>query len=82
VFILVFWPKVDKKMQNKKITEQAEIVLNILGKVREHKTKNNLAMNAELESFELDFKPEKFIADWLLDLQKVTGVKKFLYLKK
>ena len=75
------WPKVDKKLQDDKIQEQAKIILGILTKVREYKTKNSLAMNSEVAEFIVSFKQEKFIDNWLEDLQKVTGVKKFIFKK-
>ena len=74
------WPKENKKLQDKEIEKTGEKIIEILTAVREHKTKNNLSMNAEIKEFEfkLDTKNKEAIESWLEDLQKVSGVKEFL----
>lgn len=75
------WPVIDKKLENKKVSDAGDTVLDILTRVREYKTKNGLAMNAEVKEFKfnLDLKNQKAIENWLEDLKKVSGVKEFKF---
>src|SRR5690606_29196364 len=70
------WPEANKKFLDEKNEKAGEVIMEMITKIREHKTKNGLAMNAPVESFDLTIPKNmvKLIKDeWLTDLQQVSS---------
>jgi valyl-tRNA synthetase len=75
------WPKVDKKLINKKLEQSGDELINIISQVRQFKNKNQTSLKTPVK-LTLEKKHEKILKPFLEDLKATTQAEKIDYSNK
>ncbi len=76
------WPKVDKKLINKKAEKTGNIAVSIISDLRQYKSKRCMPLNTEVKEVTLPSKYKKKLKDVLDDIKGTMKVKEIKFGKK